>query len=298
MRLATKTLQAIEDELVRTQGGTYREALGKVIMDSPDAYRGTEESSHRGHLGCSQLGSECDRALWYNFHWVKESKFEGRILRLFNRGHLEEPRFLAMLMSIGCTIKQVDENGKQFRVSHGAFIGGSGDGIALGIPDVPDGCWVLLEFKTHGDKSFKKLIKSGLQSAKPEHYVQMLLYMLKMDLPYGLYMAVNKNDDMLHAEIIERNDLMAQHYFERGMRIVHNRIPHRISSDSDSFTCKYCSFLDVCHYNAPKDITCRTCAYASPHEDLETWVCNKYMAKLSKERQLKACPTYTAMLMA
>ena len=297
MQIARNTLKAIEDELVRTQGGSYREALGKVILDSPDAYRGEEESSHRGHLGCSQLGSECDRALWYNYHWAKESKFDGRMLRLFNRGHLEEPRFLAMLISIGCEIKQVDENGKQYRVSHGAFIGGSGDGIATGIPDVPDGHWVLLEFKTHGDKSFKKLIKSGLQLAKPEHYTQMILYMQKMNLDFGLYMAVNKNDDELHAEIIKRNDLMAGHYFERGMRIVHGEIPYRISSNSSSFTCKYCSFVDICHNNEPIDITCRSCIYGSPHEELETWVCNKYMAKLSKERQLKACPTYTAVPM-
>jgi hypothetical protein len=109
-------------------------------------------------------------------------------------------------------------------------------------------------------------------------------------------MAVNKNDDMLHAEIIQRNDLMAEHYFERGMRIVHNTIPYRISSDSTTFTCKYCSFLDICHNNAPVDRTCRTCVHAIPHEELETWVCNKYMAKLSKERQLQACPTYSSII--
>lgn len=297
MRIATKTLTAIENEIFKTQGGTFREALGKVIMDSPDAYRGTEETSHRGHLGCSQLGGECDRDLWYNYHWVKESKFDGRMLRLFNRGHLEEPRFLAMLMCIGCEIKQVDENGKQYRVSHGAFIGGSGDGIALGIPDVPDGNWVLLEFKTHGEKSFNKLIKAGVRQVKPEHYTQMVLYMFKMNLNYALYMAVNKNTDDLHAEIIDRNDLMAQHYFERGMRIVHGGIPPRISSNPDVFTCRYCDFLNVCHYNEQVDITCRTCVHGQPHEELGTWVCNKYMAKLSKERQLQACPSYEQVFM-
>ena len=298
MQLADKTLAAIEQEGVATQCGTFREALGKVIMDSPDAYRGQETSSHRGHLGASQLGQECDRALWYNFHWAKESKFDARMLRLFNRGHLEEPRFIAMLMSIGCTIKQVDENGKQYRISHGAFIGGSGDGIGLGIPDVPKGSECLLEFKTHGEKSFLKLTKAGVRNAKPEHYIQMVLYMHKMNIDYGLYMAVNKNTDELHAEIIIRNDLMAEHYFERGMRIVHGSIPARISKEPTTFGCRYCDFVDVCHNNAPIEVSCRTCVHAEASEEHSSWVCNKRRVKLSKSTQAVGCSDYEQVLLS
>lgn len=296
MRIASQTLAAIEAEGYASQCGTFRVNLGKVINDSPDAFAPQDVTTHRSHLGCSVLGKECDRAVWYGFRWVKEPKFDARMLRLFNRGHLEELRFIAMLMSIGCTIKQVDENGKQYRVSHGAFIGGSGDGIAFGVPDVPEGQWCLLEFKTHGEKSFLKLQKQGLASAKEEHLNQMLMYMTKMELNFGLYMAVNKNTDELYAEIVERNDLRANHYFERGMRIVHGGIPSRVSSNPESFGCKYCDFVDICHNNAPVDKTCRTCVHAMPNESVGSWVCNKYMAKLSKERQLSACKDYTSVL--
>jgi hypothetical protein len=295
MQLAVKTLQAIEDEFVRTQGGSWRELMGKIIMDSPDAFR-AQESGHRGHMGCSQLGGACDRALWYNYHWVKDNKFNGQALRIFNLGHLTEPMMIAMLQSIGCEVTQVDSTGKQIRVSHGAFIGGSTDGTAIGVPDLPAGERCLLEFKTANEKSFTKIAAKGVRLSKEEHYIQMCLYMAKTGLRRALYMVYCKNNSALHAEIVEANDLLAGHYFERGMRIVHNGIPGRISNNPDKFECKYCDFLGICHGSEPIDKTCRTCQHGTPNEELSTWVCNRHMAKLSKERQLVGCKDYLGVL--
>ena len=41
------------------------------------------------------------------------------MLRLFNRGHIEEARFIAMLLTIGMPVYQQDAEGKQFRIHFG-----------------------------------------------------------------------------------------------------------------------------------------------------------------------------------
>ena len=82
------------------------------------------------------MGRPCSRELWYTFHWATEKKFEGQTLRLFNRGHLEGPRMMALLKMIGCTIWQFDSEGKQFRIDgHKGHFGGGLDGVVLGVPD-------------------------------------------------------------------------------------------------------------------------------------------------------------------
>lgn len=62
------------------------------------------DDGHRNHLGASLIGHECSRYLWYVFRWCKKEKFDGRMQRLFNRGHREEPAIIKFLTGIGCRI--------------------------------------------------------------------------------------------------------------------------------------------------------------------------------------------------
>ena len=60
-------------------------------------YRGYEERSGeelRPHLGASQIGHPCSRALWYGFRWALAKDFDGRMLRLFETGQLVENRLI------------------------------------------------------------------------------------------------------------------------------------------------------------------------------------------------------------
>lgn len=293
MHLATKTLQAIEDALQKDQGATYRGHLGQLMPLAGDAYR-TDEDDWRDHLGASLIGRECAREIWYGFRWATLKKFDGRMLRLFNRGHLEEPRFIALLLAIGCQVWQVDENGKQFRIQgHRGHFGGSMDGVALGIPDLPNEP-VLTEFKTHNDKSFAKLVSSGVMAAKWEHFVQMQLYMGENKLNWALYMATNKNDDAIHAELVQFDPTQYQRYKDRSVTIIESVAPPpRISETPGWFKCKFCSSQDVCHklpgYKVAK--TCRSCTESEPIDDGK-WFCRKLNTIISRELQRKACDLY------
>lgn len=292
IKLASKTLELINETIKQDQGASFRRFSGQVLPHIGDAYR-DDKDGFRSHMGASLIGQECARAIWYGFRWVKSSSFDGRILRLFNRGHLEEGRFIAMLLMIGCKVYQQDEQGKQFRISHaGGHFGGSGDGVIVGLPDLPPETPALGEFKTHGDKSFVELKKKGLRDAKFEHYVQMQVYMRKMQIMFGFYLAVNKNTDELYAEIITLNMEVGDQFLDRGNNLVFATAPpEKLNQSPGFFKCVYCDYKPICHLGAKPEPNCRNCDFSEVVQD-GTWYCQMNSKTLTKEEQEAGCSKY------
>lgn len=289
---AVKTVDAIDTAIKADQGAAYRQWLGRVIPHMGDAYRGADEG-HRTHLGASLLGKDCARAIWYSFRWTHKANWEGRMLRLFNRGHLEEARFIAMLLTINVQVWQQDANGNQYRISWAeGHAGGSGDGFALGIPDLPPKQTAVTEFKTHNDKSFNKLEAEGVRLTKYEHFIQMQTYMRKFATPSALYLAVNKNDDNLYGEIITLDTELADQFLERGEKLVWaDAPPKRINESPGFFKCRFCDHRPLCHLGAAPALNCRTCRFSKPGK-AASWHCSKHGVLLDKERQQNGCTDY------
>lgn len=292
MRRANKTLEAINNAIEKDGGAVFRQLSKKYLPLMDDAYRG-EEKPFRRHLGVSMIGRECTRELWYNFRWASKPSFEPRILRLFNRGHLEEARFLAMLEMIGLQIWHGPEDGGQFKLQGvGGHFGSALDGIALGIPDIPD-IPCLLEFKTSSDKEFRKVVAKGAKETKWTHFVQMQVCMAAYSLPAALYMVVNKNDDDLHAEILDLDESVANQYNERAESIIISPDPPRKISNTPSwYQCKQCDHSKVCHFNLKAERTCRSCISSEACPINGAWYCHSFGKELSMETQLEGCPSY------
>lgn len=309
--VATKTLAAIDAALVADGGAAYRANLGRVIGMLKDPYRAEVEHEHRSHLGISGLGHECDRKLWYGFHWFPKvrpipSKGEdptvnhARSIRLLNRGHLEEARFLALLLTIGCKIYQQDKDGEQFRVSDfGGHLGSAMDGVIEGCPDVP-GEPILLEFKTAADKYQCKLTQEGVRLENPVHYVQAQTVMQKAGFRFTLYLSVNKNDDSLHGEIIPHDGHTADHHLARGKAAIFSPRPlPRMHNASPGFwKCRFCDHRQTC-YNLPRapapERNCRTCPNGEPQPD-GAWACRKHGHILDTDAQRAGCPDWSSRL--
>jgi len=68
-----------------------------------------QEPPFRNHLGGSMIGRPCDREIWYGFRWAKVPSFGARMLRLFERGHKEEFRFVRYLRRIGIRVRPYSE---------------------------------------------------------------------------------------------------------------------------------------------------------------------------------------------
>lgn len=258
----------------------------------------TQSDKPRTHLGFSVLGKRCVRQVWYGFRWVYHVRHMGRMLRLFQRGHGEETRMAAHLRAIGFKLDLVNpETKRQFLASFfSGHVGGSSDGRIEPNDDLVPGMegQGLFECKTHGDKSFKKLVKEGLILSKPEHYTQMQMYMGSQGLTWGLYCAVNKNDDELHFELVVFKPEVYAMYLDRGSAVVFARTPPpRFTSDSSHFECKFCDYRETCWKDRPYAKSCRSCAFAEAvieegNENAD-WYCHKHGGVLPKSFIPKGC---------
>lgn len=249
----------------------------------------------RPHLGCSQLGNDCERALWYGFRWASVISFPGRIKRLFRRGHHEENWFVSDLKNIGIQVLERDPNtGKQFRYSDiGGHLGGSADGLALGVPEAPKTPHIL-EFKTHAEKSFKDLIAKGVKESKPVHWAQMQLYMHFQGFDRALYLAVNKNTDALYSERVKLDQSAADALLDKGRRVITATTPPpRISNDPSFYGCKFCDHYDVCHGQKTAEVNCRTCISSTPElTGDKAWSCDCHNINPNVDQQREGCPTH------
>lgn len=234
----------------------------------------SKPQEHRPHMGASLIGHQCERSIWLTWRWVMKPEFSGRILRLFNRGQREEAQFIEELRGIGATVWDTDpDTGDQVRVSacNGHF-GGSLDGIAKGLPEAPKATAVL-EFKTHGSKSFADLVKNKVQASKPQHYAQMTVYMGLMDIDRALYMAVNKDTDDLYTEWVHFDREHFTVLVDRAERLIEmSEPPMKLSDDPAYYVCKMCNFWKHCHGGQAAEANCRTCCYSSPIEN-GAWGC-------------------------
>jgi len=247
----------------------------------------------RPHLGASEIGRPCKRALWYSFRWATAKKFEGRMKRLFNRGHREEPQFLEELRAIGAEVYERDPDTKQqhrFAGYKGHFAG-SCDAIGRGLPEAPKS-WAVIEFKTHGEKSFKDLQAKGVKEAKPEHYAQMQVYMGWAELERALYLAVNKNTDELHSEWLHFSQEEFDKYCQKAAQVIDaEEPPEKLSTDPAWYQCKFCDHYAICHGEQVPVKNCRTCVHATPAE-LGVWGCNAQERELSVSEQRMGCRSH------
>lgn len=177
---------------------------------------------------------------------------------------------------------------------YGDHHGGSCDGKVMfpdDIPGAPSG-WGLQEFKTHNEKSFADLVKKGVVTSKLQHAVQMQVYMHRLELAWGLYIAVNKNTDEIYVEIIRARPELAAQYADRAKKIIEAvEAPARLTNDPAWFECKFCAFREICHKGEAPQKNCRSCAFARADTTAPgaTWYCTLHRGHIPYDFQPKGC---------
>jgi hypothetical protein len=278
--------------------------LPKPIAHTVDAiYRAYEARPEyeRAYLGASVIGAECVRQLFYAFRWAHApERLDGRKLRLFQTGHREEARLIDDLRAAGMMVMERDPaTGEQWAIaSIGGHFRGHLDGLVSGVLEAPVVEHVL-ECKTHGDKSFKALLKDGVAKSKPAHYAQMQIYMHHMKLDRAFYIAVNKNDDALYTERVEYDKPAAEQLMKRAERIIRaDHAPPKLHEDPTSktaFACIWCAARAVCHEGEFARRNCRTCISSTPvvdESDGGVWRCEHWGKELSYEEQQAGCSAH------
>lgn len=269
----------------------YKEAT-RTLEAIDAAILAKADTGFRPHLGASQIGKPCERALWLSFRWAKRAALPARILRVFARGHREEANLTALLESAGIKVSTFDPaTGKQYRLG-GAHFSGSCDGMADGVPESPR-VRHIVEYKTSNAKEFGKLRADGVRKAKPEHYDQMQCYMRWAGLERALYVSVCKDNDDLHIERIDYDEEHAARLQAKAERIIYSpRIPEPISADPTFYLCKFCEYHALCHVSKmTQEVNCRTCCHSTP-ERTGNWSCARWQADIPTDAQRHGCDSH------
>lgn len=221
-------------------------------------------------IAASALGRDCDRELFYSLRWTSPpEKPDGRHLRIFARGNIEEQRVIDDLRSAGLDVLDRDpDTGKQwtFTLARG-WLRGKADGKVSGVIEAPKADHVL-EIKSLKAADFRAILKHGLLKAKPEHWHQLHAGMTGLGIARGLYVGVNKDTEEILTERLHLDGEVAARMEARVLRIVEaNDVPSRISDKPDAFACRFCNHRETCHGEALPRRNCRTCLHFTFRED-------------------------------
>jgi hypothetical protein len=215
-------------------------------------------------ISASHLGRECDRELFYTLRWASPpQKTDGRHLRIFARGNIEEDRVLSDLRAAGLDVLDRDDmTGKQwtFRLAKG-WLRGKADGRVHGVIEAPKAEHVI-EIKSLKAADWRAILKHGLLKAKPDHWHQLHSGMAGLHVARGLYIGVNKDTEEILTERLHLDAEVAARMEARVLRIVEaHDAPSRISDKPEGFACRFCNHAAICHGDTLPRRSCRTCLH-------------------------------------
>ena len=241
-------------------------------------------------ISVSIAGTECARALFYEFRWVSPPEpATGKRQRLFERGQDDEDKMLRDLRAIGVEVWGEQERA---RAVHG-FVRGKLDGIAMGILEAPKTIHVV-ECKSLNTKGFNAVKKDGVKKAKPLHHTQIQLYMHILGYGRGFYYVKCADTQEYWSERVEYDATFCIRLLAHLDRIIFNDDPpSRISEDPEFFVCRLCKHRAICHLGAMPRVSCRTCIHFHPERDGDCHIsCQSWSKPLGIEEQRSACPVH------
>ncbi|NBV07202.1 MAG: hypothetical protein EBS06_08240 [Proteobacteria bacterium] len=242
----------------------HRPKISEKINLLIDKALTTEHSKQtsRDYLGASRLGASCSRALQFEYTDTpkdEDQNFTGRILKIFQAGHVFEDLIIGWLKNAGFNLVTRKQNGDQF-----GFFAAKGklkghiDGVIIDAPeDLGFAFPMLFECKSLNNKSWKEVEKKGLAVAKPIYAAQVAIYQAYMESQIegicknpALFTAINKDTAEIYFELIEFDKTLAQKTSDKAVMILrateaHELLP-RIATDSTHFECKFCPWQQRC----------------------------------------------------
>jgi hypothetical protein len=211
------------------------------------------------------LGVACERALQYEYAGAPVdpgSGFSGRILRVFEVGHVLEDLAVRWLRMAGFEFHNQKANGSQFGFSvAGGHLRGHVDGIITAAPSELGLSYpMLFECKTMANKHWKACVKSGVAVTKPVYAAQIATYQAYMEGVVegvsrnpALFMAINKDTQEIWFELVPFDAALAQRMSDRAVKVISatdasDQLP-RMTTDPAHVECRMCAWSDRCWRN-------------------------------------------------
>ena len=251
------------DAAIEKDPGAWRQTMARALETMEDWRRGNEPE--RSHLGASVIGVGCPTRIALDYRHASLDKPDGRLIRLFNRGHMEEARLVAALTVAGIKCKTASKHGGQIGYELKG-VRGSVDGVAR----LPDGRLAVLEFKTMSQRPFDELCRTG--NINDRHMTQMQCGMAGLGLETALYVACHKDTDTIAVFEVAADPSIATEADGLALEVVHGAIPE-IEFPRGSVLCKYCPHKGICHGGGAPVVRCETCVHAVPDGNGQ-WSCS------------------------
>jgi hypothetical protein len=233
-----------------------RHATSEFINALIDKALETERAARdrRNYLGASRIGEPCARRLCYEISDTpldEQAIRVGRILRVFDAGHVLEDLSIRWLRAAGFDLRTRKRNGDQFgfEIARGR-IRGHIDGVIVNGPDLGFPWPILWEHKSASAKSWNSFVKSGLEGWNSVYWGQVHLYMAYMELEHCLFTVLNKDTLELHHELVAYRPSAAQALSDKAVDILRavetGELPPRIAAASDYYLCRSCPYARRC----------------------------------------------------
>lgn len=209
----------------------------------------------RRYLGASRLGASCERALQYEYAQAPVDygrDTQGRMLRIFKRGHVIEDCTVEWLREAGFDLRTRDRNGDQFGFSAAnGRLQGHVDGVIVGGPEgFAYPC--LWENKCLGGKSWRDLERNRLAVSKPVYAAQLALYQAYLELHEhpAMFTAINADTMEIYTELVPFDAALAQRMSDRAAKVITatevDELLPRSFFEQTHFECRMCAWQDHC----------------------------------------------------
>jgi CRISPR/Cas system-associated exonuclease Cas4 (RecB family) len=249
----------------------------------------------RSYLGMSEIGTECERALWYSFRGIQGEPWKAETLYKFEDGHSVEDIMAERLRLIpGVELQTRDAaTGQQI-----GFIGCNGhfrghiDGIIKGLVEAPKTFHIWEHKTTEEVEKLEKIRaelgeKRALQKWNAKYYAQAVMYMHFAGLKRHFLTVSTPGGRRSISIRTEANEPLAKELCEKAKRVIFTDYPPtRMAKSAEAWPCRICRFREVCHQETPAIVprkSCRSCLHVTPLED-GGWDCakNSYDCEIAK----------------
>ena len=181
----------------------------KWLLKELDKYLTGEFSPmEAGKFYPSALGNTCDRYLYLAYNgFIKERPLDAKLQRIFDNGSYLEERMEDYFANLDILIS------RELRVKLDyPVISGRVD-FVLTHDKYKE---IALELKSINTRGFNAL----KQAPKPEHEIQLQIYLNLLPLDHGVVLYENKNDQQLKAFELQRDPIKWKEITDRCLRIM------------------------------------------------------------------------------
>lgn len=220
--------------------GNYMDVVEKI----KEALVYRPKKKKRDYIGASSIGHPCLRHIWYAYKGEK-AEFADSSYLVFEFGNLIEKLVIQLLK-----ISEVEviyptsiNNMLMLKSKTSEFFKGHADGFIINGSKK-----YVLEIKSANNSQFNQCEKKGIKAWKEQYYAQAQCY-ANFSVSDGIiFIVVNKDSSKFHVEYVKVDKDYYAGLEDKAIQIYYSKNePPRLSSAPSYFTCKMCSYKNICH---------------------------------------------------